>query len=604
MSVSFVAILVIACGMALLAKRLKVPYTVLLVVAGLAVSLLLDGALGLREHLEKIKLKPDLLLQLFLPILLFEAAFHVDLKSFLNNRRAILFLAIPGVIIGMLLTTAVFVPVAKLIQDDMVWQVGLVTAAMLAATDPISVVALFKEFTVSKRLGIIIEGESLINDGIAVVLFGVAVKITAESLGLTIPALDVKGGDVQPLSVLGHFLLEVTVGWFIGYSIGQVFSYLTSKVNDHLIEVALTVIAAYGSNVAAMQLNASGVIAVVVCGMMIGNVGAKHGMSPTTREAVFSFWEFAAFMANSFVFILIGLEINLAGLWADAGLIVAFFVIMILVRSVTVFGVHGMVRREDLRLKKPWLPVITWSGVRGSLSMVMAMMLLVSATTISEKDFEDANMAAREAESSAKEIANDSSQNQEEKDAAAKTAADKRKTADTAKAKLTQVQADEETSKAKARRDTILNIVFGVVLLSILLQGTTIEWLMKRVGLIVETREEIEYEMALARRQAVRCLVDDLENAEGKGTLSRGTFAILHDRLVERREANDKRIAEMLEHNPALNDLELQMHATHLRALEKQVYRDLEKEGDLDYESMESLVRNVVERDRPGKDTP
>ena len=86
MSVSFVAILVIACGMALLAKRLKVPYTVLLVVAGLAVSLLLDGAPGLREHLEKIKLQPDLLLQLFLPILLFEAAFHVDLKSFLNNQ--------------------------------------------------------------------------------------------------------------------------------------------------------------------------------------------------------------------------------------------------------------------------------------------------------------------------------------------------------------------------------------------------------------------------------------------------------------------------------------------------------------------------------------
>jgi len=531
MSVSFVAILVIACGMALLAKRLKLPYTVLLVVAGLAVSLLLDGAPGLREHLEKIKLKPELLLQLFLPILLFEAAFHVDLKSFLNNRRAILFLAIPGVIIGMVLTTAVFVPAAKLIRGDMMWQVGLVTAAMLAATDPISVVALFKEFTVSKRLGIIIEGESLINDGIAVVLFGVVVKITADSLGLTIPTLDGQGGNVQALHVLGDFLREVFLGTAVGVAVGLAMSYLTSKVNDHLIEVALTAIAAYGSNVAAMQLHASGVIAVVVCGMMVGNVGAKHGMSPTTREAVFSFWEFAAFMANSFVFILIGLEIRLSELWADAGLIVAFFVIMILVRSVTVFGVHNLVRREDLRLKKPWLPVITWSGLRGSLSMVMAMML----------------------------VAGD--------------------------------------SEGETTRKLILNLVFGVVLLSILLQGTTIEWLMKRVGLIVETREEIEYEMALARRQAIRYLVDNLEDAERKGTLSHGTFEILHDRLVERREANDKRIVEMLEHTPTLNNLELQMHATQLRALEKQVYRDLEKEGDLDYESMESLVRDVLERD-------
>ena len=538
MSVSFVAILVIACGMALLAKRLKVPYTVLLVVAGLAVSLLLDGAPGLREHLEKIKLKPELLLQVFLPILLFEAAFHVDLKSFLNNRRAILFLAIPGVIIGMVLTTAVFVPVAKLIRGDMMWQVGLVTAAMLAATDPISVVALFKEFTVSKRLGIIIEGESLINDGIAVVLFGVVVKITADSLGLHIPTLDGQGGNVQALQVLGNFLSEVFLGTAVGVAVGLAMSYLTSKVNDHLIEVALTAIAAYGSNVMAMQLHASGVIAVVVCGMMVGNVGAKHGMSPTTREAVFSFWEFAAFMANSFVFILIGLEIRLSELWADAGLIVAFFVIMILVRSVIVFGVHNLVRREDLRLRKPWLPVITWSGVRGSLSMVMAMMLVASE------------------------------------------------------------------SEGETTRKLILNLVFGVVLLSILLQGTTIEWLMKRVGLIVETHEEIEYEMALARRQAIRCLVDNLEDAERKGILSHGTFEILHNRLVERREANDKRIAEMLEHTPTLNDLELQMHATRLYALEKQVYRDLEKEGDLDYESMESLVRDVLERNRPGKDTP
>ena len=539
MSVSFVAILVIACGMALLAKRLKLPYTVLLVVAGLAVSLLLDGAPGLREHLEKIKLQPDLLLQLFLPILLFEAAFHVDLKSFLNNRRAILFLAIPGVIIGMVLTTAVFVPVAKLIRGDMMWQVGLITAAMLAATDPISVVALFKEFTVSKRLGIIIEGESLINDGIAVVLFGVVVKITADSLGLTIPTLHDQDGNVQALHVLGNFLREVFLGTAVGVAVGLAMSYLTSKVNDHLIEVALTAIAAYGSNVAAMQLHASGVIAVVVCGMMVGNVGAKHGMSPTTREAVFSFWEFAAFTANSFVFILIGLEIKIAELWADAGLIVAFFVIMILVRSVTVFGVHSLVRREDLKLKKPWLPVITWSGVRGSLSMVMAMMLVAS-------DIEG------------------------------------------------------ETIEGETTRDLILNLVFGVVLLSILLQGTTIEWLLKRVGLIVESREETEYEMALARRQAIRYLMDDLEDAEKKGILSHETFEILHDRLVERRKANDKRIAEMLEHTPTLNDLELKMHATHLRALEKQVYRDLEKEGDLDYESMESLVRNVVERNRPG----
>jgi len=152
----------------------------------------------------------------------------------------------------------------------------------------------------------------------------------------------------------------------------------------------------------------------------------------------------------------------------------------------------------------------------------------------------------------------------------------------------------------EATRELILNIVFGVVLLSILLQGTTIEWLMKQVGLIGGTREETEYQMALARRQAIRCMVDDLESAEGRGILSHGTFKILRGQLFDRRDGNDKRIAAMLENTPSLNNIELELHSTHLRALEKQVYRDLEKEGDIDYDSMESLVRDVVERDRPG----
>ena len=121
-------------------------------------------------------------------------------------------------------------------------------------------------------------------------------------------------------------------------------------------------------------------------------------------------------------------------------------------------------------------------------------------------------------------------------------------------------------------------------------------WLMKRGGLIAETAEETEYELALARRQAIRVLLDNLESSERKGTLSHETFDALHRQLLARREANDKRIAHMLEHTPALNTIELQIECNHLSALEKQVYRDLEKAGDLDYDSMEALVREVVDR--------
>ena len=563
MAVSFVAILTVACGMALVAKRFKLPYTVVLVAAGLVVSALSTAGSAERLGLD-IKLSPDLLLQLFLPILLFEAAFHVDLKQFLQNRRTILFLAIPGVIVGMLLTTGLFMVVEMVAGLQMSWQMILLIAAMLAATDPISVVALFKEFSVSKRLGIIIEGESLINDGVAVVLFGVVVKITAMHLGLTLPHFGA-ATNVEALQAVVDFLREVLLGTAVGLGIGLAISYLTSKFDDHHIEVALTVIAAYGANTAALQLHASGVIAVVVCGMMIGNVGVKHSMSPTTREAVISFWEFAAFLANSFVFILIGLEIKLGDMWAVALPIVAFFVIMMGVRGMTVYGVHHLVRRSDLRLKQPWLPVITWSGVRGSLSMVLAMMLIWVGDTKDTSPSEAAHAKTAEV-----------------------TAVESGPAKDQAPM-VTQEKAEENKGR-------ILNVVYGVVLLSILLQGTTMQGLMRRAGLIDESEEETLYEMELARRQAIRAMVIDLESAERKGSMSEGTYQRLHASLIDRKEANDRCLNEMLEATPTLNCIEFEMEASHLRALEKQIYRDLEKEGDLNYDSMELLVREVVER--------
>ena len=569
MAISFVVILTVACGMALLAKRFKLPYTVVLVVAGLIVSGLAavrsEESLGL-----SIELTPELLLQWFLPILLFEAAFHVNLKQFLENWRPILCLAIPGVIVGMLLTTGFFLLMDQVVGMGLSWQMVLLIAAMLAATDPISVVALFKEFTVSKRLGIIIEGESLINDGVAVVLFGVVVKITAMHLGLTLPHF-ASVESVEALQAVVDFLREVLLGTAVGLGVGLAISYLTSKFDDQHIEVALTVIAAFGANTLAMELHASGVIAVVVGGMMIGNVGVKHGMSPTTREEVVSFWEFAAFLANSFVFILIGLKIQLSEMFSAkvVGPIAVFFVIMIVVRAITVYGVHGLVRRSDLRLKERWLPVITWSGVRGSLSMVLAMMLIWVGDVGSDHDKHTDHGAGM---TKTEQVSTGETNNSESKTGGV------------------------SKEMAMENKASILNIVYGVVLLSILLQGTTMESLMKRAGLIEESSEETEYEMALARRQAIRAMLEDLESAERKGSMANETYAILQNRLTKRREANDQRMEAMLEKAPALNDIELEMESAHLRALEKQIYRDLEKEGDLDYDSMEELVREVVER--------
>jgi CPA1 family monovalent cation:H+ antiporter len=242
---------------------------------------------------------------------------------------------------------------------------------------------------------------------------------------------------------------------------------------------------------------------------------------------------------------------------------------MIVVRAITVYGVHGLVRRSDLRLKERWLPVITWSGVRGSLSMVLAMMLIWVGDVGSDHDKHTDHGAGM---TKTEQVSTGETNNSESKTGGV------------------------SKEMAMENKASILNIVYGVVLLSILLQGTTMESLMKRAGLIEESSEETEYEMALARRQAIRAMLEDLESAERKGSMANETYAILQNRLTKRREANDQRMEAMLEKAPALNDIELEMESAHLRALEKQIYRDLEKEGDLDYDSMEELVREVVER--------
>jgi len=532
MTASFVTILMLACGTALIARRLRQPYTVVLVIAGLIISFLQQHYPGFKAELDLIHLTPPLLLRLLLPILLFEAAFHLSIDSFMDNKRPILFLAVPGVLVGLLLTAVLFQAGAAFFGLAVTWEQSLLIASILAATDPISVVALLKEFSVSRRLAIIIEGESLLNDGIAVVVFGVILKFTSESLGLAIP------GDVHEqldaFTVAWEFVREVFAGAFFGVGVGLAVSFIHSRVNDHLIEVALTAIAAYGSNALALNFHASGVMSVVVAGMMCGNIGARFGMSPVTKEAVFSFWEFAAFLANSFVFILIGLEINLERLWGQLGPIVLLFVAMIATRAVIIFITDKLVTRGELRFEKGWTPAIIWGGIRGSLSMVLAVSL---AATLGEKH-----------------------------------------------------------GVGVQTRELVIDLVFGVVLLSIILQGTTMSWLLRKVGLTFESKEEHDYEKALARRQAVFALAREIDEAAKSGTLSEESIKQFHEVIARRREAVDGEISGMLERSPELIKVEAAMFAAHLQGVEKQTYRHLEKSGDLDRDAMEELVFEVITR--------
>ncbi len=351
-----VLLFVVTAAVAIAARRFRVPYTVALVLGGLA--------LGALHALEPPHLTKALLFSVFLPGLIFEAAFHLDLTDFKRNRVTILSLAIPGVLAAIILTALILVPAVRLVDPDggFGWRYALVFGALIAATDPISVVSLFRSLGAPRRLATLVEGESLLNDGTSIVFFTLAVGVAT-------------GAAVSVNAVVLEFLRVVGIGAVVGFLVGITVTKVTQKVDDPMIEITLTTIAAYGSFIGAENIHGSGVIATVVAGMLCGNYGARTGMSPSTRVAVVSFWEYVAFALNSLVFLLVGFEVKLGDLLGAWQVILAAFVAVLVSRAAVVFGVAGLLSRSDERLEPAWRTVLTWGGLKGSLSMVLALSL-------------------------------------------------------------------------------------------------------------------------------------------------------------------------------------------------------------------------------------
>ena len=349
-------LLIIAAAVAMFTKYIRLPYTIALVVVGIVM-----GALDLLPHM---LLTPELVFHIFLPILLFEAAFNIDILDLQKTARSIAVLALPGVLLAATVTAIVTYFGFEIWKGspDLTWGHALLFGAIVAATDPISVLALFREFGVSRRLSLIIEGESLFNDGVAVVLFGVIVAM-------------VQGGDFNLLTAIGHFAVSVVGGGGIGLLLGLAMAKIMSLVDDHLIEITLTTILAFSAYLLAEHLQVSGVIAVIGAGIMTGNYSTKLAMSPTTRISVSDFWEYAAFVVNSVLFVMLGIEVKIvdfAPLWAAVLLAVAA---MLCGRAAAVFVSAPIIGRVDKALPGSWQGVLFWGGIRGAICMVLAISL-------------------------------------------------------------------------------------------------------------------------------------------------------------------------------------------------------------------------------------
>lgn len=339
----------VATAVAIVSRLIKAPYTVALVLAGLAIGSL--GSLSV-PHLTK-----ELLFGLFLPGLLFEAALHIALDELKQNARTVLTLAIPGVLVSILVIGGSL----ALGRKDLGLPAAMVFAALIGATDPIAVVALFKQLHAPRRLGLIVEAESLLNDGTAVVFFTIVMgwytgKDTTVG-GAMLSFVRITGGGVI-VGVVAAFALRL----------------LMRIAREPMIGVSLTTLAAYGSFEIAERLHFSGVIATVVAGMIVGDA-ARHGrqIGTATRVSIEAFWEYIAFALNSIVFLMIGFEVKLGELYTSLGLIAFAYAVVAASRALLVGSVVLMFRRTPERMDLKWALVVGWGGLRGALSMVLAL---------------------------------------------------------------------------------------------------------------------------------------------------------------------------------------------------------------------------------------
>ncbi|HLI49700.1 MAG TPA: cation:proton antiporter [Chthonomonas sp.] len=343
----FLPLFLIAVFVALLARKLQIPYAAALVGAGLVI--------GFSHLLPRARLDPHVLLTLFLPPLLFKTALLLDYQDLKTNLLPICIYTFGATLISALVVTfgsAWFLPIPL--------KVAFVFGALISATDPIAVIAVFQKLGAPARLTLLIESESLFNDGLAAVLFTIATQTAL-------------GRHASPAGLGLHFATLLLGGIGIGGVIGLLASLFHRHVDDHLLELMLTTVTAFGSYLVADRVHASGVVSVVTAGLIVGHIGSE-AMSAPTKEAVYAFWEYAEFVVNSLVFLLIGAELASLpwlSLW-KAALVAALSVI---VGRLGIYPLSFLANRLNASIPLRWQHILWWGGLRGALSMALVLSL-------------------------------------------------------------------------------------------------------------------------------------------------------------------------------------------------------------------------------------
>jgi len=491
---AIISALVVVVTVAVFVRRINLPYTIALVVMGLVLSVV--------PAFPTFELTREVILLVFLPPLLFEASFNLEFESLTKNLTAILLLAVPGVVLGAFMIAGMLNLTLGRSFETM-----LVFGALIAATDPISVLAIFSRLGAPQRLATIVEGESLFNDGVAIVLYGVVL------VGATGGSTSISGGLIE-------FVKVSAGGGLVGLLIAMLATALLHRIDDHLIEITITTVVAFGSYLVSEQFHVSGVIGVVVAGLVMGRA-RDAAMSPTTRVTLGSFWEYVGFLGNSMIFLLVGMRIAVPQLLHNLPAIALVMLAVLLSRTVIVSLVNLVLRPFRQHMPWTWLPVVAWGGLRGAVALALALSL-------------PDNLPGR---------------------------------------------------------DWIQLMTFGVVLISLLVQGITMQPLLNLLKL--GQPKQAEYERHQARLYALNRALHMLQREEGRGSLLPGVISDVRDDYEAAIRAEQEDL-EAIEMQPGLFRQQ-QIRQTRRRGLliQRSALLDLRRQGQLSADALRELLEDV-----------
>lgn len=524
-----VVLLFVATAMSVLTKRIRMPLSITLVMAGLLLGELLRSFPALAP-LGQLRLSEELLLYIFLPTLVFQAAFAMDSRLLLKNITPVLVLAVP----------AVFISFAG-VGYGLHWTLGLplgaalLFGALITATDSTAVLNLFREIGAPKRLNILVQGENLFNDAVSIVIF----LLVAGAVG--IGGLEVPDGASVLLYGVREFLVAFVGGLATGAAMGLLFGKLIEVVeSDDLIEILLTTVVAYLSFlVAELAIGASGITAAVGAGLVLGGWG-RTKFSPGTLDYLGRFWAYLAFVVNSLVFLLTGLAIDwrvVLDAIGPAAILVAFAV-SVVARAVSIGGLFPLVNvLPGIERTGPrYQGAIAWGGIRGGTALALALTL----------------------------------------------------------------------PPGYAYRDLVVGLTIGVVLLSLLLQGLTLDPVIRLLGLHrVSPQERYSREEAVLRiKRAARARIPELRSG---GVISESVARRVERSYGTEEQAARERVESTRQHQLVGVGEEAKLLRRQMLLVEKRTYRELFHGGVLSEKVFKDLQHSIdvqIDHIRRERDLP